>query len=484
MMTIDRRKISNFKIISIVLIGVLTLAACQSAAQSPTTTEAPPTATQQPPTATTVSPTSTPTEEMITPSVSVSDQEITESSVIVPLVVSDVQGWIVIHADNDGSPGPVIGFAGVAQGENSDVEVEIDLAGATETLYAMLHVDAGNAGEYEFPGDDGPVSVEGKVVNKPFIITDGLMIEPSISVVDQDISEGSLNIPEVSSDGPGWVVIHTQIDGVPGPVIGYAAVAHGVNRDVAVDIDPATATETLYAMLHVDAGTVGEYEFPGEDAPATVGDQVVVKPFKVTGLPPSVIVLDQEFDEDSVTIRQAVSQGAGWIVIHTDNEGSPGPIIGFAPLSDGVNADVRVEVDESDSTEMLFAMLHVDAGTAGVYEFPGDDVPVMEDDQVVMTPFKVGKGSSDMTVVNLVDNEFEPTELTIKAGTTVIFTNIGNRTHTVTADDGSFDSGRLRSGATFEFTFTDPGEYPFYCEPHGDPGGEGMSGVIIVTAGE
>lgn len=470
-----------FMMISIALIGILLLAACQSAAESPTPTEALPAATQPPPTATTPPP--TPTEEMITPSVDVADQEIVEGAVLIPQVTSDSQGWIVIHADNGGSPGPVIGYTGIAQGDNSEVLVEIDLAGATETLFAMLHVDAGTAGEYEFPGDDGPVSVDGQVVVKPFAITGGLVVEPSISVADQDISEGSINIPEAASDGAGWVVIHTQVDGAPGPVIGYAAVAHGVSRDVAVSVDPATATETLYAMLHVDAGTNGEYEFPGDDAPAKVNDQVVVKPFKVIGLPPSVIVMDQGFDEDSVTIRQAVSQGAGWIVIHTDNGGSPGPVIGFAPLSDGVNADVRVEIDESDSTETLFAMLHVDAGTAGVYEFPGDDVPVMINEKVVMTPFKVSMSSSDGIVVNLVDNKFEPSELTIKAGTTVIFTNIGNRTHTVTADNGLFNSGRMSSGATFEYTFTEPGEYPFYCEPHGDPGGEGMSGVIIVTAG-
>jgi plastocyanin len=66
----------------------------------------------------------------------------------------------------------------------------------------------------------------------------------------------------------------------------------------------------------------------------------------------------------------------------------------------------------------------------------------------------------------------------------VTFKNIGNRTHTVTSDTGLFDSGRMRTGATFEFTFTEPGQYLYFCEPHGDVGGEGMAGVIIVIAGE
>jgi LPXTG-motif cell wall-anchored protein len=35
-------------------------------------------------------------------------------------------------------------------------------------------------------------------------------------------------------------------------------------------------------MLHVDAGTVGTYEFPGADTPVRVGDQIVMKRFTVT----------------------------------------------------------------------------------------------------------------------------------------------------------------------------------------------------------
>jgi plastocyanin len=46
-------------------------------------------------------------------------------------------------------------------------------------------------------------------------------------------------------------------------------------------------------------------------------------------------------------------------------------------------------------------------------------------------------------------------------------------------DDGLFD-GNLPSGADFQFTFDKPGTYPYYCKPHGGPGGQGMSGVITV----
>jgi plastocyanin len=82
--------------------------------------------------------------------------------------------------------------------------------------------------------------------------------------------------------------------------------------------------------------------------------------------------------------------------------------------------------------------------------------------------------------VNLMDSAFQPRELTIPAGATVVWQHTGNFPHTVTADDGSFNSGTLQNGDTFRRTFNEPGRYPYYCEIHGSPGGSGMSGVIVV----
>ena len=42
---------------------------------------------------------------------------------------------------------------------------------------------------------------------------------------------------------------------------------------------------------------------------------------------------------------------------------------------------------------------------------------------------------------------------------------------------------RLREGtdrSSFEFTFDEPGVYPFYCRIHGGPGRDGQFGVIVV----
>jgi hypothetical protein len=217
-----------------------------------------------------------------TPSVTVNDQPLLDGTVIVANVVSNGPGWIVIHAQADGAPGPILGYSPVADGTNDNVLIEIDASGATGTLYAMLHTDAGEIGTWEFPGGpDTPVTVDDQVVTPPFQITLGVYVE------DQPISGGAVTVAKVFSDGPGWMTIHAQADGSPGPILGYSPVADGENNDVLVEIDAAAATETLYAMLHVDAGEVGTWEFPGgPDTPAMAGDQIVTPAFSVTdGLP-------------------------------------------------------------------------------------------------------------------------------------------------------------------------------------------------------
>lgn len=97
--------------------------------------------------------------------------------------------------------------------------------------------------------------------------------------------------------------------------------------------------------------------------------------------------------------------------------------------------------------------------------------------------------------VEVVDNAFEPPTLTVSAGDDVTWTSSGSNPHTVTADDGSFDSNPdceafadaatgacMDDGESFEHTFDQPGEYAYYCRLHGGPGGVGMAGTIVVES--
>jgi hypothetical protein len=83
--------------------------------------------------------------------------------------------------------------------------------------------------------------------------------------------------------------------------------------------------------------------------------------------------------------------------------------------------------------------------------------------------------------VEIVDDSFSPTQLTVTVGTTVIWTHRGRHPHTVTADDRSFDSGTLERGQTFSVALDKVDRVPYYCQIHGEPG-SGMVGLVIVRA--
>jgi plastocyanin len=82
---------------------------------------------------------------------------------------------------------------------------------------------------------------------------------------------------------------------------------------------------------------------------------------------------------------------------------------------------------------------------------------------------------------------FTPTHLTVPAGTTVRWRNVGPYDHTVTSglsskvadQPGTGFDDVFNSGTTFEFTFEELGDHPFFCRPHEFMG---MKGVITVVA--
>jgi plastocyanin len=81
------------------------------------------------------------------------------------------------------------------------------------------------------------------------------------------------------------------------------------------------------------------------------------------------------------------------------------------------------------------------------------------------------------TSVRMAGSRFEPTTITIAPGKTVRWFNDDTAPHTVTAIDGSWDSGDLSPGGSFERRFDTPGTYPYVCRYH-----PGMTGAVQVAA--
>lgn len=79
--------------------------------------------------------------------------------------------------------------------------------------------------------------------------------------------------------------------------------------------------------------------------------------------------------------------------------------------------------------------------------------------------------------VSIEDFAFDPESVTISTGDTVRWTNMDSDEHTVT--DSTLDSGTLEEGDTYEFTFTEPGTFEYYCSIHPE-----MEGTVTVTDGD
>jgi len=65
--------------------------------------------------------------------------------------------------------------------------------------------------------------------------------------------------------------------------------------------------------------------------------------------------------------------------------------------------------------------------------------------------------SSPAVRINILDFRYSPIGVTIAAGTSVTWTNMGSNAHTATSGTQLFDSGQMQPGTRFTFRFDAPG---------------------------
>ncbi len=82
--------------------------------------------------------------------------------------------------------------------------------------------------------------------------------------------------------------------------------------------------------------------------------------------------------------------------------------------------------------------------------------------------------------VVMLDNCFAGTAHFAQEGQAITVTNDGRLPHTYTAVDGSFDSGTIQPGDSFEITPAEGGVVRVFCKLHGTASGHGMAGVLVL----
>jgi plastocyanin len=96
-----------------------------------------------------------------------------------------------------------------------------------------------------------------------------------------------------------------------------------------------------------------------------------------------------------------------------------------------------------------------------------------------------GNATNSVSIVSgsstLTDTAYQPNPVQVSVGSTVTWTNDDAQPHTATSGqnatpDGTFDSGIMAPQGTFEHTFTEAGEFPYFCLLHPN-----MVGTVSVS---
>ncbi len=105
--------------------------------------------------------------------------------------------------------------------------------------------------------------------------------QPFIQLSAQSIADGKVIVDNLYTTQPSWLVIYNSDEsGMPKEVIGNLALTSGLFSDLSVPISTTTSSSVLWAIIHVDEGEVGKFEFPdGVDLPLLVNNQIVATSF-------------------------------------------------------------------------------------------------------------------------------------------------------------------------------------------------------------
>jgi hypothetical protein len=192
----------------------------------------------------------------------------------------------------------------------------------------------------------------------------------AIVVHAQDITTGQVLVNSVTAAQDGWLLIWKDSNGAPGSLLGYAPVHQGVNTNVAVDIKTTERngnddiTPTLWASVAPDANADIPYATP--DPSIMPAESVVMvgfgseaafasAPAMPSQLPATsgassaatvptankITVHRQDAIIGQVMVDSVTATQDGWLLIWKDANGG---LIGYAPVHQGVNTNVTVDI--------------------------------------------------------------------------------------------------------------------------------------------
>ena len=252
--------------------------------------------------------------------ISMSDQHDVVHAVTVNSVVTPVPGWLIVQADwNDGVPEAVLGSRWVHAGESRAISISLDpRAPLPRRIYVTLLADLGKPHVLEYfvtPGlGSGGMQAMGSTLgtagvtqlaatkDKP-MVSGGTVVTAHVTVSALSFAVGpgqavladatrtadatALVISRVVAPAQSWISVSYGSDS-NGELLGTKLVSAGVHNDVRIPLKAPPGTGPITATLHVDLGTLGQFDYsPSDlgnspDQPYVVGGQPVSVPVQQT----------------------------------------------------------------------------------------------------------------------------------------------------------------------------------------------------------
>lgn len=188
---------------------------------------------------------------------------------------------------------------------------------------------------------------------------------------------------------------------------------------------------------------------------------------------PSISVSDQALVGNEVTVASAYIDKPGYIVIHADSGTGPGAVIGHSELVSGDVSNLKIAIDSAQAGTKVFAMLHYDDDSDGVYGFPDEDKPVQLGGGTLVKPIGITQETTQAQAPTVREITLEGddssfyldgapiTSLSAASGETIKLI-LKTRTTNVafgglqykTSDFGGVDTGKVSPGSQAEVEIT------------------------------
>jgi hypothetical protein len=237
-------------------------------------------------------------------SLTLSDQHGVIHSIRIDRVLSPGPGWLIVQPEwNTGFRDTILGSSPVPAGESQNIVINLDpnvpLPGR---IRVSLLADRGTLGKLEFsPGmaassrenadvpviaGDRPVDAEAELSPMTFTVPAG---EAALGEATRTIDATSVVVSTVVAPAQSWVSISLETtSGLIGGVLGEKLVPSGTTTGVVVPLRVSPGKQNVVAALHIDLGTVGEFEY----SPLDVGnskDQPYIAGGKTVSVPVTVV---------------------------------------------------------------------------------------------------------------------------------------------------------------------------------------------------